>query len=145
MCFLYQGENATLGQFPFMALLGFFDPVEQKIEYICGGSLINRLYVLTCCPLHNLTSWRTTVSAWTNMPCQTSLLNVTSKTLILISFRMIVLDELVVSTEKDCTKEKKHCTTKQSFTAAKIHVHEGWKKNRLYVGIIHLIWQLFNS
>lgn len=79
------------------------------------------------------------------MPYHTILINVTYKTLIKISFREIVLDELVISTEKDCTKKNTHCTTKQTFTPAKIHVHEGWKQNRPYVGIIHLMATIFLS
>ena len=44
------GENATLGEFPWMALLGFKIKVgrtKEDIFYLCGGSLINKHYVLT--------------------------------------------------------------------------------------------------
>ena len=48
-----QGNNATLGQFPFMALIGMQARNESWKEgrygvfYSCVGTLINRHYVLT--------------------------------------------------------------------------------------------------
>ena len=45
--FIVGGEDTRIGEFPFMALLGFFNPYSNQIEYTCGGSLINRYYVLT--------------------------------------------------------------------------------------------------
>ncbi|GJQ76775.1 hypothetical protein Trydic_g15615 [Trypoxylus dichotomus] len=43
------GEKATLGQFPFMVLLGYTRKVFQEavIQFICGGTIINEYYVLT--------------------------------------------------------------------------------------------------
>ena len=45
------GETAKIGDFPYMALLGykFFNSSEGKLikSYDCGGSLINKWYVLT--------------------------------------------------------------------------------------------------
>ena len=42
------GSKTQLGAFPHMALLGY-DPNDDGIidGYICGGSLINKWYVLT--------------------------------------------------------------------------------------------------
>jgi len=43
------GRNAKIGDFPFMALLGY-NPASipgDEIFYVCGGSLINKHYVLT--------------------------------------------------------------------------------------------------
>ena len=42
----FQGEDAGIAEFPFMALLGFRG-ADGEIQYVCGGSLINRWYVLT--------------------------------------------------------------------------------------------------
>ncbi|KRT82250.1 Trypsin [Oryctes borbonicus] len=43
------GVNASLGQFPFMALLGYTRKVNEKVlpQFICGGTIINEYYVLT--------------------------------------------------------------------------------------------------
>ena len=44
------GKDAFLGEFPWMALLGFKIQVgrtKEDIFYLCGGSLINKHYVLT--------------------------------------------------------------------------------------------------
>ena len=45
------GETAKFGDYPYMALLGSSqqNPRSKKIEtfYTCGGSLINKWYVLT--------------------------------------------------------------------------------------------------
>ena len=54
-----------------------------------------------------------------------------------ISYREVVLDELVISKEEDCNKKNTHCTKKQTFAPAKIHVHEGWKQSRLFVGFLN--------
>ena len=49
--FLAGGVATELGAFPYMAVLGYNTFVNQKNEtkknYDCGGSLINRWYVLT--------------------------------------------------------------------------------------------------
>ena len=44
---IFQGEDADLGELPFMALLGYDSAGTGRIYYTCGGSLINRYYVLT--------------------------------------------------------------------------------------------------
>ena len=43
------GETAERGDYPWMALLGFDINKGRKVDrfYICGGSLINKHYVLT--------------------------------------------------------------------------------------------------
>ncbi len=39
------GTIARPGEFPFMVLIGYM--IDERIRYDCGGSLINRHYVLT--------------------------------------------------------------------------------------------------
>ena len=43
------GRKANIGDYPFMALLGYESPNVNgsEILYLCGGSLINKKYVLT--------------------------------------------------------------------------------------------------
>lgn len=46
--YIVGGTDAKQGAYPFIALLGVVDPNNpSKIRYICGGSLINRRYVVT--------------------------------------------------------------------------------------------------
>ncbi len=44
--FVFGGEDAEPGEFPFIALLGFLES-DKSIKYTCGGTLINRHYVVT--------------------------------------------------------------------------------------------------
>ncbi|KAL5281675.1 CLIPC1.2 family protein [Megaselia abdita] len=39
------GDNATAGEFPHMALLGYI--IEKQVQWKCGGSLISEKFVLT--------------------------------------------------------------------------------------------------
>lgn len=41
------GETAELGEFPWMALLGYQQTQIKYIEYLCGGTLITENFVLT--------------------------------------------------------------------------------------------------
>lgn len=47
--FVVGGEDARPGEFPFAAAIGYKTdtPLGEKVVYKCGGSLINRRYVLT--------------------------------------------------------------------------------------------------
>ncbi|KAI4467778.1 tryptase-related [Holotrichia oblita] len=46
---IINGLNATLGQFPFMALLGYTRNVFQVnlVQFVCGGTIITEEYILT--------------------------------------------------------------------------------------------------
>ena len=47
--FLIGGRESTIRGFPWMALLGYNPPTisGNEIYYVCGGSVINKHYVLT--------------------------------------------------------------------------------------------------
>ncbi|XP_040579851.1 venom peptide isomerase heavy chain [Lepeophtheirus salmonis] len=46
--FIFGGKDATLGEFPFVALLGYESvSIKRNYDYLCGGVLINRRYVIT--------------------------------------------------------------------------------------------------
>ena len=40
--FIVGGEQAARGEFPFTSLLGYWSDKRRRIEYKCGGTLINR-------------------------------------------------------------------------------------------------------
>ena len=55
---ILNGKNAAPGEFPFLALLGFYfdnDPKGKRVRYGCGGSIVNAWYVLTAahCVTHS--------------------------------------------------------------------------------------------
>ena len=41
------GEEAPIGKYPWLALLGYTNGRSNKIQYACGGALIGDQYVLT--------------------------------------------------------------------------------------------------
>ena len=49
--FIVGGNYSKLGEFPYMALLGY--QIDDKILYTCGGSVINSKYVLTAAHCHS--------------------------------------------------------------------------------------------
>lgn len=49
--FVSGGENATINEFPYAVLIGYQS--QSRIAYGCGGSLINRWYVLSAAHCFN--------------------------------------------------------------------------------------------
>ena len=45
------GEVARLGEFPYVALLGYL--IGNEIFYLCGGSILNSKYILTAAHCHS--------------------------------------------------------------------------------------------
>ena len=41
------GQNASLGEFPYLVNLGFSVGSSNDVSFKCGGALISRRYVLT--------------------------------------------------------------------------------------------------
>lgn len=42
------GKNASIGQYPWLARLGYLvNDQKQEISFKCGGSLINKMYIVT--------------------------------------------------------------------------------------------------
>lgn len=41
------GTNASLGQYPWIARVGYSDVKNSKVQFRCGGSLISPFYVIT--------------------------------------------------------------------------------------------------
>ena len=53
---IFGGNVTKLGEIPYMALLGYKEP-SGKIGYLCGGSVINKWYILTAAHCVNRDNW----------------------------------------------------------------------------------------
>lgn len=51
--FIIGGSQALRGEYPFAAVLGFTGFGDGRTYYLCGGSLINRRYVMTAAHCHS--------------------------------------------------------------------------------------------
>ncbi|EZA55838.1 Serine protease easter [Ooceraea biroi] len=97
------GKNASLGAYPWIARLGYTNGIENE-SYKCGGTLINRLYVITAA--HCVVNLRD-------------------------NFRMstVRLGEHNSLTDPDC--EKDHCAEPvQDFLPESIIVHQSYNTPR---------------
>nr|ACO10356.1 Serine protease easter precursor [Caligus rogercresseyi] len=105
--FVIGGQEAKIGGYPFMALLGYDSPIEcTEFLYVCGGALINKHYVVTA------------AHCITDAPSQ---------------IRDVVLGGHDVVTDPDCRKN--FCAPKvQRFKAEKIITHERWNPRRFTDG-----------
>jgi len=103
------GEDALQGEFPFMALIGYHSlPNNDTIFYTCGGSVLNKKYILTAAHCHVVGNPQKEI-------------------------REIVVGEHVVGQEKDCIRDRigGKCLDVglppiQKFGVAKVILHENW-------------------
>jgi len=110
------GRRAKLGQFPWMVLIGYNPPqiVGDDIFYVCGGTLINKHYVLTAANCINTTN---------GDPVE------------------VVLGDLVVGEDPDCYKGSCNAPViRRRVTKSDITAHENYGgKENLYKNDIALI------
>ncbi|XP_037791599.1 phenoloxidase-activating factor 3-like [Penaeus monodon] len=104
---IFDGEDAPLGAYPWMALLGFTGRFESQPVFGCGGALINNRYVLTAahCTDPQFTSGRT--------------------------LTLIRLGEHNLATDEDCTStgRTQRCAPPiQTFTPAQVIRHPNFDR-----------------
>lgn len=115
------GTPAPLGSHPWLALLGYLRPGAQEIEFLCGGSIISELYVLTAAHcLHDSVLEGTKLS-------------------------LIRLGEWNTKTDPDCEKtlqgDEKCVPPAQNFTAEEIITHPDYNTRVQFsddIGLIRL-------
>ncbi|GJQ66173.1 hypothetical protein Trydic_g4233 [Trypoxylus dichotomus] len=117
------GKTAALGQYPWLARLGFLLPgCTTKVLYRCGGALINNLYVLTA------------AHCTTDLPSIRCPTNDKDTTFILGS---IILGEYNTDDNPDC--EDDVCAEPiQHFKPKRIFVHPSYNKPQ-YANDVSLI------
>ncbi|KAL0270396.1 UNVERIFIED_CONTAM: hypothetical protein PYX00_007821 [Menopon gallinae] len=99
-----EGEEAELGEFPWMALVGFRER-RGDLKWICGGTLINRRYVLTAA--HCIYRQRNTVP-------------------------MVRLGEHNLENATDCDKANNFCLDPPiDFSVEEVIPHEGWNSTTI--------------
>jgi len=107
------GERAMFGQFPWMALLGFDPPLlpGSEIYYVCGGSVINKFYVLTAAHC---------IHTENGSPVE------------------VVLGELIVGRDPDCRGCQKNITRKIDVNKDAV-IHENYEQSKPFDNDIALI------
>ena len=51
--FIIGGSDTKRGEFPFIAALGYRETPSDPVKFYCGGTLINRRYVVTAAHCHH--------------------------------------------------------------------------------------------
>jgi len=98
--FILGGEDAKMGEFPFIVILGYKDNFTSKVNFYCAGTLINRRYVLTAAHCHNK-----------NNPA--------------LQIRQVVVGEHTLGRDPDCDRG---CAPNQVFEVGPddVTVHPDW-------------------
>ncbi|XP_059099413.1 CLIP domain-containing serine protease B10-like [Tigriopus californicus] len=109
--FVIGGRNASVEEFPFLALLGYEGIMPGQTLWGCGGVLINRRYVITA-------------AHCSKFPQPT----------------VVRLGELNVETDCDCNQDKSKCSKRtQDVGVEDILVHAGYDKSDSFRNDIALL------
>lgn len=116
---IHGGEEAPLGAYPWMAVMGYKENGFDNIEYLCAGSVINERYILTAAHC------------------------VTPQLLLLKKLEVIGLGDWDLRTQKDCQVTEsglEHCAPpSQNFTYESIIIHPNYNTRTAHSDDIALI------
>merc|ERR1711981_499273 len=112
--FILGGVETKRGELPYQAVLGYKSRRGRKVKYNCGGTLLNRRYVITAAH------------------CQ-------HKSVPRLQIAEVVLGEWNLEHDPDCAGDDGGCKPGSPFkpsqrfevTAADVKVHEGWDLSRV--------------